>query len=135
MAKPTTEDARLVVEFAKLAAESGITDAADWIWSDDFSPNYDDFVKKYPRGTKEHARASKICGFYETIGALWKHGLFSQELIFEWLWVSGVWDRLKSFALAQRKASGEEAIYELFEAMAEEQKKATAKVPVGASAR
>lgn len=135
MAKPTTEDARLVVEFAKLAAESKLSEAVDWMWSDQFPPNYDDFVKKYPRGTAEHARATQICSFYETIGALWKHGLFSQEMIFEWLWVAGVWDRLKGFALGQRKAAGNDAIYELFEAMAEAQQKLIEKVPVGASAR
>jgi len=135
MAKPTAEDARLVVEFAKLGAQTGLSEAVDWVWSDQFPPNYDDFVKKYPRGSKEHARATQICGFYETIGALWKHGLISEELLFEWLWISGVWERMKGFALAQRKAAKNERIYELFEAMAEANKKADTKVPVGAARR
>lgn len=132
MAKPTYDDARLVAEFAKLSAQSGRSEAMDWLWSDQFLPDYDEFVKKYPRGSKEHARASQICGFYETIGALWKHGLFNEELLFDWLWVSGPWERVKGFALAQRKAANNEHIYELFEAMAGAQTRVDAKVPVGA---
>ena len=135
MAKPTTEDARLVVEFAKIAAELKLAQAQDWMWSDQFPPNYEDFVKKYPRGTAEHARALQICNFYETIGALWKQGLFSEEMIFEWLWIAGPWERMKGFALAQRKAANNDSIFELFEGMAEAQKKLIEKVPVGASAR
>ena len=130
MAKPTYDDARLVAEFARLANESGHAEAMDWIWSDQFLPDYDKFVKKYPLGSKEHARISQVCGFFETLGALWKYGLFSEDLLFDWLWISGPWDRLKGFALAQRKAAKNPAMYELFEAMADAQKKLVAKFAV-----
>jgi hypothetical protein len=130
MGKPTYDDARLVAEFARLAAESGHSEAMDWILSDQFLPDYDKFVKKYPVGSKEHARINQVCSFYETLGALWKYGLFSEDLLFDWLWISGPWDRLKGFALAQRKAAKNQSMYELFEAMAEAQKKLVAKFAV-----
>jgi hypothetical protein len=135
MAKPTAEDARLVVEFAKLGAESKLTEAVDWMWSDDFVPNYEEFVKKYPVGSKEHSRVRQICNFYETVGALWKQGLFNEELLFDWLYVTGPWERVKGFALGLRKAADNDSIYELFEAMAQAQQQASAKVPVGAASR
>lgn len=135
MAKPTSDDARLVVELAKLNVQAGLPEAMNWLWSDQFPPDYDEFVKKYPRGTKEFTRATQICGFYETIGALWRNGLLNQELLFDWLWIGGPWERIKEFALGQRKAAKNERIYELFEAMAEAEKKIDAKAPVGASAR
>lgn len=136
MAKPTADDARLVVELAQLAAEQHHSEAMDWVWSDEFVPDYDEFVKKYPRGTKEHARIVQICNFYETIGALWHNGLINEDLLFDWLWITGPWERVKGFALAQRKAANNDSIYELFEAMADAQRKLVEqKSPVGAGAR
>ena len=41
----------------------------------------------------------------ETIGALWKHGLLSEDLLFGWLWVSDVWERVQGLALAQRQGT------------------------------
>lgn len=135
MAKPTPDDARLVVELAKLNVQAGLPEAFNWLWSDEFLSDYDEFVRKWPRGTKEYGRVSQICNFYETIGALWRHSLLSEELLFDWLWIGGPWERVKSFALAQRKQAKNERLYELFEAMAEAEKKVQTKVPVGAGSR
>ncbi len=132
MAKATQEDARLLVELAKLSTQLGLPEAIGWLWSDAFIPDYEEFHKKYPSGTEEHRRANQMCGFYETVGALWKHGLISEELLFDWLWIGGPWERIKGFALGQRKEAGNPRIYELFEAMAEAEKTAEARVPVGA---
>ena len=59
----------------------------------------------------------------ETIGALWKHGLLHEDLLFDWLWVSGVWERVKGLALAQRQEFGEARLWELIEAMAQAQER------------
>ena len=49
---------------------------------------------------------------------LWKHGLFHEDLLFDWLSISYMWNRLKGFALGLRSEVGSEALYEHFEAMA-----------------
>jgi hypothetical protein len=118
MAKPTYQDATLMLQLAQWGAASGMQKATTFLWSDKFVPDYAEFVEKYPRGSEEYAHASQICGWYETLGALYKHGLFNEELLFDWLWVSGVWDRIKGFALGVREEAGNPHIYELFEAMA-----------------
>jgi hypothetical protein len=107
-----------MLQLAQWGAASGMQKATTFLWSDKFVPDYAEFVKKYPRGSEEYAHASQICGWYETLGALYKHGLFNEELLFDWLWVSGVWDRIKGFALGVREETGNPHIYELFEAMA-----------------
>lgn len=118
MAKPTHQDAALMLQLAQFMVTSGAQEAKDWMWSDQFVPAYDVFVKKYPPGSEGYLRASTTCGYFETVGTLHKHRLLNEDLLFDWLAVSMVWDRIKGFALGVRQAAGEPRLYENFEAMA-----------------
>jgi len=122
MAKPTYQDATLMLQLAQWSAASGTQEASGWVWSDEFIPEYAEFVKKHPPGSAEFVKAMKICGWFETIGTLWKHGLFSEELVFDWLAIDLMWDRMKGFALGWREQTGEPRMHENFEAMAKAQK-------------
>ena len=121
MVKPTYQDATLMLQLAQWGAVSGTQDAVNWMWSDQFVPDYKEFVEKYPPGSEGFSEATKICGWFETIGTLYKRGLFNEELLFDWLAVYIVWDRIKGFALGWREQTGEPRIYENFEAMAKAQ--------------
>jgi len=121
MAKPTYQDASLMLQIAQWGAATGLPKANSFLWSDKFESDYKEFVKKYPSGTDEYSYASQICGWFETLGTLFKHGLFNRELLFDWLLVSGVWDRIKGFALGVREEAKEPKLYENFEAMAKAQ--------------
>lgn len=118
MTKPTYQDATIMLQLAQWGALSGTPEAMNWIWSDQFIPDFAEFVKKYPAGSAEYGYATRVCGWYETIGTLYKQELFNEALLFDWLAVSLVWDRIKGFALGLREQSGEPRIYENFEAMA-----------------
>jgi len=118
MSNPTHQDAILMLQLMQLHSMAGLSEAMNWIWSDQFILDYSDFVKKYPIGSEENIKVSKICGHFETIGTLWKHNLINEELLFDWLAVSMVWDRVKGYALGVRQVSGEPRLYENFEAMA-----------------
>ena len=83
MTKPTYHDAKLLLQMMQLHAMAGLSEAMNWIWSDQFIPEYADFVKKYPTGSEESMKASKVCGHFETIGTLWKHQLINEELLFD----------------------------------------------------
>jgi len=122
MTKPTYQDATLLVQLAQWGAVSGVQEAMNWLWSDEFITDYAEFMKKYPPGSEGSANINKICGWYETIGTLHKQGLFNEELLFDWLAAYLVWDRVKGFALGWREQSGEPRIYENFEALAKAQK-------------
>ena len=118
MRKPTQEDANLMIQLLRWGAEEGVQDAMNWVWSDDFILNYDDFIKKYPPGSDGYGKARKVCGWFESIGTLYKQDLISGELLFDWLTVKLPWSRLENFAIGIRKTSGESRLYENFEAMA-----------------
>lgn len=122
MAKLTHQDATLMLQLAQWGSAMGISEEMGWMWSDQFLPDYAEFVEKCPPGSEEFAKAVKICGWYETIGTLYKQGLFNEELLFDWLAVALVWDRIKGFAFGWRKETGEPRIYENFEAMAKAQR-------------
>jgi hypothetical protein len=121
MAKPTYEDASLMLQFAIWGATAGNQKAGAFIWSDKFLTDFKQFKEKYPVGTEEYSYAVQICGWYETLGTLFKHGLFNRELLFDWLLVSAIWDRLKGFVLGVREEAKEPRLYEFFEAMAKAQ--------------
>lgn len=121
MTNPTYEDATLIIQLAQLAASSGVMKGQGWIFSDKFIPDYEEFVEKYPPGSKGYARVNTMCGWFETIGTLYKNGLINGDLLFDWLAVRLVWDRVSGFALGVREQSGEPRLYENFEAMAKAQ--------------
>jgi len=121
MAKPTYQDASIMLQLAMWGATAGTPKASSFMWSDKYETDYKAFVKKYPAGSDEYGFASLICGWYETLGTLFKHDLFNRELLFDWLLVSAVWDRLKGFVLGVREEAKEPRLYENFEAMAKAQ--------------
>ena len=95
-----------------------MTEALNWLRSDQFVVDYEEFAKKYPFGSEGRDSVAKICGAFETLGTLYKHGLFNEDLLFDWLVVPMVWERIKGYALGVRQGAGDEAIYENFEALA-----------------
>jgi hypothetical protein len=119
--KPTAEDAAVMLSIARLDAANGIPSAMNWLWSDKFVPDYGEFIKKNPAGSDGYGKADLLALHYETIGTLWKHKLINEELLFDWLLVTGVWDRLKSFVLGQRRQFGQAALGENFQKMANAQ--------------
>jgi len=122
MVKPTHQDAIIMLRLYQLSAIAGLSEATNWMWSDNFITDYAEFIKKYLPGSEGYEKATRICGYYETIGTLYKNGLFNEELLFDWLAVYLVWDRIKNFAIGLREEAREPRLFENFEAMAKAQK-------------
>ena len=118
MEEPTYQDATLLVPLAQWWYASGLPEAVNWLWGDEFVADYAEFVEKYPSGSEGFGNAAKICAWNDTVGTLYKHGLFNEQLLFDWLAVNLVWDRIKGFAQGWREQTGEPRMYENFEAMA-----------------
>jgi len=81
MSKPTYNDADIMLKFVQWGAALKIEKALNWIWSKNYIDDYSDFVKKYPPGSKQYGEVKKVCGWYETIGTLYKQKLFSPSAI------------------------------------------------------
>ena len=64
-----------------------------------------------------------MCGWYETIGTLYKQKLFNEELLFDWLATNVRWKRVENFIRGVRAEMGEQKMYQNFEAMAKAERK------------
>ncbi len=109
MASPTHDDAQLMVQLAQWGTSLGVQRLMPQILADDFDPETAEM-------DNEAVRTMLMLG--ESIGTLVKHDLLSAELVYDWLWVQGIWARVGPAALRQREKFGEPRLYENFEALA-----------------
>ena len=105
----THDDAMLLVELAKWGAMIGLGEASRAIFADDFDP---DGVEANDPSVQAHLF------FNETVGTLVKNGLLDRDLVYDWLWVSGSWDRVGPAARRAREKAGVAQLFENYEALA-----------------
>jgi hypothetical protein len=108
----TREDATLIVELAKWGAMIELTEASRKVFADDFDP-------ESARPLDPEVQTLLI--FNETIGTLVKNELLDRELVYDWLWIAGVWERVGPAARRAREDAGVPELYENFEALAQGQ--------------
>jgi hypothetical protein len=102
----------LLVQLAQWSSTAGIDEAAAEVFDDDFDPATAD---------ASDIAVRKVLMWGETLGTLTKNGLMSTELVLDWQWVAGAWDRVGEAALAQREKFDQPRLYENFEALAKAQ--------------
>jgi hypothetical protein len=108
----TREDAQMMIELAKWGAMIGQGEASRKIFADDFVP-------ETAEALDPEVQTTLI--WHETIGTLVKNELLDRDLVYDWLWVSGAWERVGPAALRAREATGVAALFENFEALAQGQ--------------
>jgi hypothetical protein len=102
-------DAVLIVELAKWGAMSGLADAAGAIFADDFDPGAAELSDPSVR---------TVLGFFETVATLVENDLLDRELVYDWVWIAGVWARVGPAARRAREKAGVDYLYENVEALA-----------------
>jgi hypothetical protein len=106
------EDANMIVELAKWGAMIDLPAASRKIFADDFDPD-----AAHPLDEE----VQTLLVFYETIGTFVKNDLLDRDLVYDWIWVTGAWDRVGPAALRAREQSGAPELFENFEALAQGQ--------------
>ncbi len=107
------EDASLIVELAKWGTMTGVAEASRAIYADDFDAT---------AANVSDPHVHTILNFNETIGTLVKNGLLDRDLVYDWLWFVGSWERVGPAALRAREEAGVAQLYENYEALATEQR-------------
>jgi len=92
MAKPTHEDAVIMLQLAQLEATLHMSDSSSWMWSDEFVTDGGGFIAKYPPGSEGFRKLLMLASHFETMGTLWKNGLLNQTLLFDWMAMPLVWN-------------------------------------------
>ena len=108
----TREDATLIVELAKWGAMIGLTEASRKIYADDFDAEAANALD---------AEVQAVLTWHETIGTLVKNHLLDRDLVYDWLWVVGSWDRVAPAARKAREQAGVPQLFENFEELAKGQ--------------
>jgi hypothetical protein len=106
------EDATLIVELAKWGSMIGLPEASRTVFADDFDP-------ESAEALDPHIQTMLV--FHETVGTLVKNDLLDRDLVLDWLWVSGAWERVGPAALEARARAGVPQLWENFEALAQVQ--------------
>jgi hypothetical protein len=109
----TSEDATLMIEIAKWGAMIGVPEAARAIFAEDFDPD---------RVESDDPSVRTVLLFNETIGTLVKNDLFNRDLVYDWLWVAGSWERVGPAAKRSREKAGVPQLWANFEALADGQR-------------
>lgn len=107
------QDGALLVQLAQWGTSMGLDSAMRTIFADDFDPE---------SASARDEAVSAVLQFGETVGTLTKNGLIETGLVLDWLWVSGLWDRVGPAALKEREKYGVPELYENIEALAAQQK-------------
>jgi hypothetical protein len=108
----TREDAQLMLELAKWGAMIDQGAASRKIFSDDFDAD---------AASALDPEVQTTLIWHETIGTLVKNHLLDRDLVYDWLWVAGAWNRVGPAALRAREATGVPQMFENFEALAQGQ--------------
>jgi hypothetical protein len=102
-------DATMLIQLAQWGTAMGLEDAMLTVMADDFDPESADANDKL---------IARVLMYGETIGTLTKNGLLDADLVLDWLWMQGVWERLGPAARKVREKYDEPTLYENFEALA-----------------
>ena len=112
----TREDATLIVELAKWGAMIDFGDASRAIWADEFDPDTAEMTDP---------AVQTLLTFFETVATLVKNGLLDRDLVYDWVWAAGVWDRVGPAVARARERTGVPQLFENFEALAAGQQQPT----------
>jgi len=118
MTTPTHDDAMVMLRLMQLGSTPEMNRANEFVWGDDSVLDYKAFIKKYPVSSPQYTHVANVLGWYETLATLWKHKLFDETLLFDWIVVRRRWTRLEPFVRGVREETGEPRFWENFEALA-----------------
>ena len=118
MSKPTHQDALVLLSYLQWRDAIGYSDAVDFVWSEKFPSDYDEYKEKVV-GTPEERLTRTYANVHETIGALYKHGLIHLDLLMDLETYTADWERTQDIILGYRKANAMPEFMENFEALVE----------------
>jgi hypothetical protein len=113
----THEDAVLLLQLAQLSYDEGWSRGSTILWGRESPITDAEFRSLYSPSSQGYADVMKVMSWYETIGTLVKNGLLNRDLVHDWLWIEGAWQRCEAIALRQRDET-DPKMWENFELLA-----------------
>lgn len=118
MSKPTKEDASLFLQFfAIIRHDKDFMNAYQWLSLDLDIEKYEEFAKKYPRGSQGRIYLNTYAGFMEILSTFVNHEIMNEDLIFD-LWGSLFWEKMDPLVQGMREELKFPRLYENYEVFA-----------------
>jgi hypothetical protein len=106
MAKPTKQDAELLLRLIELFGRGEGREASRWVMTGFAAKDYAEFKKKYPEGSPEFLKVGEVLGFFETAGVLISNGLLNEDVFFDLSFgLTPIWKKLGPIVAGWQKAS------------------------------
>ena len=109
MPAPTPQDAQLMIQLMQWGTSMGLQQHMATLMDPSFDPE---------TASPFEPAVTTVLSFGESLSTLVKHDLISSELVYDWLWIAGMWSKVCPAALRAREATGQAKLYENFEALA-----------------
>ncbi len=109
------EDANLLLKMNEFQQSDRIFNG--WAFSQyDFkAKDWDEFLEKYPEGSKGFDSFYSVGHFLELAGVLIKHKLLSEDLFFDTFWFEPIWKNFEPVIKSMREKFNEPSLEENFE--------------------
>lgn len=117
----TQQDAQLMVAINNGPVAERALVGQELLWAYDTPPTWKQFDRDHPARSEGRIAVTAVLNYYETIGTYVKQGLLDRGLVYDLLWVKGLWARCENIALHYRERAGEPEIYANFERLAKAQ--------------
>lgn len=113
--QPERSDVDLLLKILELFLSEPLRKARNFWRTIPDGLTFAELTEKYPQGTEGFEHIDTVLAFWETVGALLKKGLLSEELAFETFLDGPPWKKIEAAALSLRAERGEPAELENLE--------------------
>jgi hypothetical protein len=119
--RATQADAQLIVAINNGPMAGRAMDGHELLWGYDGPLTWKQFERDHKPGSAGRLAVNAVLNYYETIGTFVNQGLLDRGLVYDLLWVKGVWQRCEPIAMEYRRRAGNREIYANFELLATSQ--------------
>ncbi len=113
--KATFNEAQILLKLNDLQQSERIFSAWSFAQLDFKADSWDDFLQRYPKGSKGFDAFYAVGHFLELAGVLLKYGALNEDLFFETFWFGPIWKNFEPLIKSMRRKFNEPSLEENFE--------------------
>jgi hypothetical protein len=106
MPSPSRDDADALLKLMEVYLSEPVRKAKQFWRTIPDGLTFDELRAKYPQGSDEFTYVDTMMIFWDTVGLLLKHGLLSEDLVFDSFLDAPPWPKVEAAFLSLRKQEG-----------------------------
>jgi hypothetical protein len=106
MPSPSRDDASMLLQIMGVYLSEPVRKARQFWRTIPEGLTFDELLAKYPQCSDEFTRIDRMLVFWDTLGCLLKHGLLSEDLVFDSFLDAPPWPKVEAAFLSLRKQEG-----------------------------